>query len=297
MSVINWKGWRDLDNQMRPKVNACPWCGESQDSPEELGKRSKNPIFGWRGIIGLGIVLFMGMSVNNSFDLRGGFEQIMKASVGKIFGQTTVQLTPKTLKRYTHSRVNIRKGPGTGFAIVSQLHAGELVKIRQSQDKWVEVYKNGKGLGFVYAPLLEGPPKPRLSERQRLLNTTSWGDFRKAKKIKLARPRKAVFAIWEPILAKTPDVFSQKLHGHKKLRVQYDELWVWEVVSSFTDEEKEQGKGRGDIYRMYWLKGKVQAHIVGKFYESHPVSGIKLSPPIHKIWKISYRKSIFQELE
>jgi len=311
MALIKWKGWRELDNQLRPKVNVCPRCGEAQHSPEELQEKAKISIFGPRGIIGLGIVLFIGMSAINSFDLWGGFEQIMKANVEKFFGQTTVHSAPKTLKRYTHSRVNIRKGPGTDFKIVSQLQAGELVKIRESKSKWVEVYKNGKGLGFVYPPLFESFPKPSLNERQRLLNTTSWGDFRKARKFKLAKPRKALFAIWEPILsyarntlyprtgtwAKSPDVFIQKLYGHKKLRVQYDELWVWEDDSSFTEEEKEHYKGQLDVFRMYWLKGKVQAHIVGKFYESNPTSGIKLSLPIHKIWKISDRTLIFKELK
>jgi len=221
----------------------------------------------------------------------------MQATVENIVGQTTVKSVSTTLKRYTHARVNIRKGPGTNFNIVSQLQAGELVNIHASPGKWVEVYKNGKGLGFVYASLLERSPTPSLNEGQRLLHTTSWGDFRKAKKFKLAQPQRAVFAIWEPILANNPDVFSQELHGHKQLRVQYDELWVWEVDSSVTAEEKQQDKGQGDMYRMYWLKGKVQAHIVGKFYASNPASGIKLSPPIHKIWKISDRNRIFQELK
>ncbi len=307
MALIKWTDWRAVDNQLRPKVNVCPRCGEEQHSPEE----TKKSILGPGGIIGFGLVLFIGISVINSLDLWGGFEQIMEAKVEKFFGQTTDKSAPKTLKRYTHSRVNIRKGPGTDFKILSQLQAGELVKIRESKDTWVEVYKNGKGLGFVYASLLENPLKPSVNERQQLLNTTSWGDFRKAKKFKLAQPRKVVFAIWKPILsyarntlyprtgtgAKSPDEFIQKLYGHKKLGVQYDELWVWEADSSFTEEEKEQDKGQLDIYRMYWLKGKVQAHIVGKFYESHPASGIKLSPPIHKIWKISDRKRIFKNLK
>jgi len=267
MALIKWEEWRELDKQANPKVNRCPRCGEEQHSCEE----TKKSILGRGGIIGLGIVLFAGISVINSFDLSGGFEQIMKANVEKFFGPTTDKSAPKTLKRYTHSRVNIRKGPGTDFKIVSQLQAGELVKIRESKDKWVEVYKNGKGLGFVYASLFESPPKPSVNEQQQLLNTTSWGDFRTAKKFKLAQTRKVVFAIWKPILsyarntlysrtgtgAKSPDEFIQKVYGHKKLGVQFDELWVWEADSSFTAEGKEQDKGQRDIYRMYWLKGKV----------------------------------------
>lgn len=310
MAKIEWTGWRDLDNKVNPKVDPCPLCGESQHRPEKHPSWIRKFMFGPGGIIGLGIVLFMGMSVKNPFDVWGEFEPIVNAYIEKYFSQTNERPVPNTLKRYTHARVNLRKGPGTHFKVVSQLPAGERVQIRESKDKWVEVYKDGQGLGFVYASLLRPVPLT-LSESQQLLHTASWGDFRNAKKFKLVKPRETVFAIWEPILAyavktqyprsgtlaNNPDAFIQKIYGQEKLRVEYDELWVWEGESSLTKEKKEHLKGPLDIYRLYWLKGKVQAHIIGKFYERNPANGVKLSPPIHKIWKISDRTRILKELK
>ncbi len=255
-------------------------------------------------------MVFMGMSLNQSVDIQAEFGTMVDAYLGKYFHQPPVRSAPKTFNRYTHGRVNVRKGPGTEFKVVRHLEPGELIRVSKSTGQWMKVYKDGKINGFVYGSLLSPVPFSH-SERQRLLYTAAWGDFRKSKKFKLVKPREAVFAIWEPILshavttqyskagkpATSPEAFLHQTFGPKKLPVAFDELWVWENDAPGNPKGRARQQGRGDTYRMYWLNGKVQAHIIGKFYERNPETGKKLSPPIHKIWKISDRERILKRLK
>ena len=310
MAKIEWTGWRELDNKVNPKVDPCPLCGESQHRPEKHPGWIRKFLFGPGFIIAVGLVLFMGTSMKHPFEVWGEFGPLVNGYVGKLFQQSQELAVPNTLKRYTHSRINIRNGPGTHFKIVRQLPAGEMIQVRESADQWVEVYKDGRALGFVYASLLRSGPF-NISESQQLLHTAFWGDFRNAKKFKFKIPRETTFAIWEPVLthaveilypksgtvAKDSDEFIEKMFGQKRLRVEYDELWVWEDNSSLTGARTPRQKSQVDIYRLYWLHGKVQAHIIGKFYEQNPTTAVALSPPIHKIWKISDRPRILQALK
>lgn len=300
-------------NQVSLKASACPKCGEPPCNIEEAPQKAKKSFPVWEILICLGIPLIIGLSIfgDNSPNSLAGIEKDGKSHLENSPVQTIVQSVSQKLKRYTPSKVNIRKGPGTDFEIVSRLKPGELVEVEDKKDKWVEVYKNDKRLGYVYASLLaKNPPKRNANEQQILLKTASWGDFRKARKIKLTTSKKSVFIVWSPILqyarntlyprlgtwAKSPDAYIRKMHGQTKMTVLYDEVWIWEDDSSFTESEKEQYKGQLDIYKIYWLKGKVQAHIVGKLYENNPVTGTRISPPTHKIWQISDRKQIFNKL-
>ncbi len=310
MPIVDWGDWRELDNKANPKVNPCPLCGESQH-PRDDPHKSKRSGLGKFGIIGIGFLLFIGMGLKVSLNEVGGFEEIGKVNIENFLPwQSPGKPLPKTLNRYTHSKVNIRKGPGTDFDIVQQLQMGEEVQVAESGDDWVETFIDGKKVGYVFAAILERSPKRVLTERQQLLNTKPWGDFRKARKYRLKQPRKAVFAIWDPILmqaqktfnprtsakVKNPEEFIRKVFGPEKLPVEYDELWVWERDSSLPDNEKKGYPDPFDTHRMYWLKGKVQAHIIGKYYTRNPATGEKVSPPVRKIWKISDRSRIFQKL-
>lgn len=58
------------------------------------------------------------------------------------------------------SRSNVRGGPGTGYAIVDQLETNEHVPVvgRVTGENWYMVARDGRGYGFVYAPLLNPAP-------------------------------------------------------------------------------------------------------------------------------------------
>lgn len=310
MAKIQWTGWRELDDRVNPKENPCPLCGEPQQRHEDCPTRLRKFFLGFGGLLVCAMVLYGGLYGKNVLGIEGSFGQALEAHMGKWLNPSPGPSNPHLLKRYTQSRVNIRQGPGTDYRIVSHLPPGELILVSTTQNQWVKVYQDGQMKGFVYAALLQDSPRRVLDERQQLLSSTSWGDFRQAKKFKLRKPRKDLFAIWEPILeyakdtqypkagqgAMSLDEFIQQIYGREKLDVEYDEIWVWEKDSPVTHTEKRANPAKRDVVRLYWLNGKVQAHIVGKFFETNPVSGSRLSPPIHKIWKISDRHRILKQL-
>ncbi len=310
MSKIQWTGWKELDDKVNPKENPCPLCGEPQKRHEDCPSRFRKFFFGFGGLFVVAMALSVGLYGKHWLGIEGSFGQALEAHMGKWIEPSPEPSDSTVLKRYTHSRINIRQGPGTDYRIVSHVPPGELILVSKTQNQWAKVYQDGQIKGFVYAALLQDSPRRVRNERQQLLWSTSWGDFRQAKKFKLRKPRKDLFAIWEPILAyakdtqypnadhgaKSLDEFIQQTYGMEKLDVEYDEVWVWKKDASDTKTEKRGSPVKQDVVRLYWLNGKVQAHIVGKFYETNPVSGSRLSPPIHKIWKISDRQLILKNL-
>jgi len=52
------------------------------------------------------------------------------------------------------SRVNIRKGPGTNYAVLTILKAGEPVKALGKQGDWYQVQLQDGRVGWVYGTLV-----------------------------------------------------------------------------------------------------------------------------------------------
>ena len=77
MASVQWGDWREIDHKVNPKVDPCPLCGESLSRPDDLKKKTNRSIFGPLGIIGLSLVVFIGMSVNDAFDVWGEFGKII----------------------------------------------------------------------------------------------------------------------------------------------------------------------------------------------------------------------------
>lgn len=72
-------------------------------------------------------------------------------------GWVARNLTGRTPYHVVKSRiVNIRKGPGTGYAIVGQAEYGELLKTRSKKRGWVNVERTDGQPGWVARRLLWG---------------------------------------------------------------------------------------------------------------------------------------------
>ena len=56
---------------------------------------------------------------------------------------TTVKGKTKTVKSPDNEKVNMRRGPGTGYARVAQLKVGTKVTVVGTQGKWSKVIYNG----------------------------------------------------------------------------------------------------------------------------------------------------------
>jgi len=131
------------------------------------------------------------------------------------------------------------------------------------------------------------------NEKTALLNTTFYGDFRKAKKIK--KTGKAVLEIWKDRAEyiKNKLRYSPEIY---KLTVEYDEIWERKVDDSLTEEEKKKSWNDLDISKIYWKGNNVQASTLERKFISNPLTGEKFSAPIYKMIMIDDRSLILKNL-
>jgi hypothetical protein len=139
------------------------------------------------------------------------------------------------------------------------------------------------------------------NEQTRLMNTKSFGNYNNAKKIK--KSGKVTLKIWGPWLehaervSRSGEFTKSTLIGPEPetLEVNYDEIWVSIYDELFTPAEKKKWKGKFDIYKFYWDKGKVLALIVEKYFVRNPITNKKVGK--HEITMIYDRTSILNELK
>jgi len=135
------------------------------------------------------------------------------------------------------------------------------------------------------------------NDKSKILNSSSLGDWDKAKKIK--KSGKISLQAWDPYIeyAKTvPDssVKDAMLQNKNKLNIEYDEIWIWERNDLFTSAERRKFRGQFDIHKLYWKNNKVQAFTLEKYYISNPVTKKKVGK--HKITQVWDRDSILREI-
>jgi len=140
------------------------------------------------------------------------------------------------------------------------------------------------------------------NEKTELLNS-DFGDFSKAKKIK--KSGIIELKVWDRY-AENMKNFSAKFgkadYGQKEidgvmsLNVDYDEIWVGQRTEYLTTSEIKKAKGKLDLFKLYWMKSQVQAFTAESFFDSDPVTGIKINKPEHKIRLIYNREFILKEL-
>jgi hypothetical protein len=107
------------------------------------------------------------------------------------------------------------------------------------------------------------------NEKSIILNSSSLGDWSKAKKIK--KSGKTTLQLWDQYIkhAKSLPESSFKrimLKYDNKRNMDYDEIWIWERDDVFTKAEKKKFSGQFDIHKIYWKNNKVIGFTLEKLY-------------------------------
>lgn len=68
-------------------------------------------------------------------------------------------------------KVNMRSGPGTGYAVLWELGKGFPLKVEETKGRWLKVSDFEGDVGWVYKPLVSG--KPHLIVKKRRINVRS----------------------------------------------------------------------------------------------------------------------------
>lgn len=131
------------------------------------------------------------------------------------------------------------------------------------------------------------------------LKDSYFGNFKKAKIQKKSGTVK--LEAWQPWIQHLKQNLSQQaesaiLDGQQELTVSFDEVWVSEYDEYLKESDKKKYKGRLDISKLYWQKGKVQAYTIENYHVKDPVTGTNLSNPGHKISDIYDRIYILNKL-
>ena len=65
--------------------------------------------------------------------------------------------------KYVYQAINVRKGPGTNFPVVTQLKRGDSVRVVREENEWSEVRIKGyANTYYIYSPLLHNTPLPEI---------------------------------------------------------------------------------------------------------------------------------------
>ena len=77
---------------------------------------------------------------------------------------TTKTVTPATRRnlRYAYSTINIREGAGKSHKVIGKLKRGDIVEVKNIENKWAKVSIGSIDKGYVYEPLLKHNPIPPL---------------------------------------------------------------------------------------------------------------------------------------
>jgi hypothetical protein len=134
-------------------------------------------------------------------------------------------------------------------------------------------------------------------EKTILLNSKFFGDLTKATKIK--KSGRIELQPWDSYVKYSETIPDNSLKqillmNIRKLNIDYDEIWIKEMDDSDTAAEKIKYKGQQNIVKIYWLKNKVQAETLERYYISDPVTKKKIGK--HKITSVRDRDSVLKEV-
>ena len=171
-----------------------------------------------------------------------------------------------------------------------------------SEKEWKKLYGEGNKNTLRGQNLNQASKVAQGNEKAKLLKS-DFGDFSKAKKIK--KSGKTELKVWDRY-AENMKNFSAKfgrddygkkeIDGAMSLTVDYDEIWVSQRTEYLTTSEIKKAKGKLDLFKLYWMKGEVQAFTAESFFEGDPVTLTKISKPEHKIRLIYDREYILKEI-
>src|SRR5665647_238651 len=139
-----------------------------------------------------------------------------------------------------------------------------------------------------------------INEKNALKNSF-FGNFKNGKIQK--KSGTIILEVWGPYIQHVRKHIPQQVQNAvlsetKYLKIDYDEIWVWENDEGLSKEEKKKYKGQLDIYKLYWKYGKVQASTAEKLqYNVDPATGANLSTSSHKIIDIFDRDYILNKLK
>lgn len=131
------------------------------------------------------------------------------------------------------------------------------------------------------------------NEKNALLNTNAFGDWRKAKIAK--KSGKITLELWRD----RAEFLKKKLgivYDIPKLEVEYDEIWERKKEDYLTKEELRKWQKDLNILRFYWKGDKIQGYSENGKFISNPLTGENFSAPIWKIILIADREKILNEL-
>lgn len=210
------------------------------------------------------------------------------------FGQSVP--TPPPIKNYQDYLIMMR-----ALNEVQKAHGMKPEK-PLTEKEWKKVYVGSKGDIHRDQNLDQNSKSSQKDEKTKLLNS-DFGDFRKAKRIK--KSGKTELKVWDRYVENMKnfsvrfgkgDYGQKEVDGVMSLNVDYDEIWVGQRTEYLTASEIKKSKGKLDLFKLYWLKGKVQAFTAESFFEGDPTTGSRISKPEHKIRLIYNREYILKEL-
>jgi len=150
----------------------------------------------------------------------------------------------------------------------------------------------------IFLSLLLTQGFAQLTEKELLLNSPDFGDFREAKQKK--DKGKATLKVWESyreFLQKRPSLVKPlMLQGPGSLEVSYDEIWTEERDRNPVLVLQRERQGEPFRVKLYWLKNQVQAFVVEKYCKSDPLTWEKLDKPGYRLIALVGRQAILPEL-
>ena len=154
-------------------------------------------------------------------------------------------------------------------------------------------------MGLVLALMLvTATESAQTPEKVLLSNSPEFGNFQKAKEIK--EKGKKSLKVWEnyaTFIKNEPSRLKRlMLPGPGTLEVAYDEIWVKEVDYNPILVVKRQNRGKPFLTKLFWLKNKVQAFTVEKYFRTDPLTWERLEKPGYRIIAVVGRKAMEPEL-
>ncbi len=145
--------------------------------------------------------------------------------------------------------------------------------------------------------ILIGAGKGKPGEKQALLNSPVFGDFRKAKKIK--EPGRESLEVWKAYREaanKFYGVDELRSRSRDSLEVKFDQVWISEQVDYLKLGKKKGSRNVPDLVKLYWKDGKVQALTVERSFKLDPITWQIFPKPEYKLVAIFPRDYLLQEL-
>lgn len=139
--------------------------------------------------------------------------------------------------------------------------------------------------------------KEKSTEKDLLLNSPVWGDFRKAKKVR--EPGQISLKVWDHLreyLQKFHEGAPELRSRQNQLAVSYDEIWVLEQEDYLRLGKKRGASRAPDLVKLYWKEDRVQALTVERPFKLDPLTFQAYLQPEYRLMAIFPRDHLLPEL-